>query len=113
MVGRPSKVIDEQLSNRLVERMTELGLQASEVSRLLRLSQATISRAITKHAFSSTTKKAVELWLDGKLTPSFPAFDRSHALRILREFDTMVPAIRSALSVVLDDDRAGSDERQT
>lgn len=109
MSGRPGKIVDKALADRLSTALLSEGIRASDLARLLRISPATLSRAINQHSFSSRTKAAVERWLAApKLHSGVPLITRGEALRILREFDSLVPAIMAALSIVLDENGSGA-----
>ena len=104
MSGRPKKIVDPELAKRLSEALVALGIRAGDLARTLHISPATLSRAINYHAFSATTKMAAERWLSAQtIRPDMASISREDALRILREFDSMVPALMAALSIVLDE----------
>lgn len=109
MSGRPKKIVDPALSKQLSEALVTLGIRAGDLARTLHVSPATLSRAINYQAFSAPTKMAVERWLATQtLPPDIASISRDDALRILREFDSMVPAIMAALSIVLDENDSRS-----
>lgn len=109
MSGRPKKIIDEALARRLAEALSNAGLRAADLARMLHVSPATLSRAINHQAFSLPTKAAVGRWLATQsLPPDASSISREDALRILREFDSMVPDIMAALSIVLDESGSGA-----